>query len=99
MHVISRIILLIAFGTQVSAARDIINLDDGAVGRGLCRPMYRTMLERAAELGIERYRGTTWNPAVIHLARSLERRLAGWCLRTQGPFISNQLLRALDGQR
>ena len=66
-----------------------LNLDDAQVGRGLSRPMYATMLRRARDLGVQRYRGTTWNPAVLHLAVPMERWIAGWFLRDDGPFVED----------
>ncbi|MFC2171761.1 GNAT family N-acetyltransferase [Acidobacteriota bacterium] len=57
-----------------------IFLDPSVHGRGVGTLAYRILLQRMIELGVRVFKGTTANPAVIHLARKMKRRLRGWKL-------------------
>jgi len=53
-------------------------LNSSAQGKGLGTLIYLTMLHHMLALGVDTFRGTTANPAVIHLSRKMDRRLLGW---------------------
>ena len=53
-------------------------LNPSAHGVGLGTLFYLVMLRRMLELEVRTFRGTTANPAVVHMSRRMGRRLRGW---------------------
>ena len=53
-------------------------LNSSAQGKGLGALMYLVVLRRMLELNVRTFRGTTANPAVVHLSRKMGRSLRGW---------------------
>ncbi len=64
-----------------------VMLEPEIQGNGVGRAAYATMMKRAAELQIENIRGTTSNPAVVHMAVGMNRQLNGWFFRRRGPYL------------
>ncbi len=56
---------------------------------------YRTMVERAGELGIDHLNGSTSNPGVLRIGARIGRRLDNWLLRRDGPWIEPDAWRVI----
>jgi RimJ/RimL family protein N-acetyltransferase len=60
--------------------------------RGVGTLAYRTMVERAADFGIDHLNGSTSNPGVLRIGARIGRRLDNWLLRRDRPWIEPDAL-------